>query len=245
MKRNILSKRSQKDRNAGGTMDKKIIACKMMKDELEHIFEVHGIDLPIFWKDDTLHANPEKLKAELQRQIDAIEEPSELLMAYGNCGNGLLGLKSGVHRLIIPRYADCISMLLHQREDLNTLRTNTYFVTRGWLNGEMGLEKEYDYSLKRYGEKRTQRIMDALYRHYQYLMMIETEAYDPEKEKKRVANIGKRLNMKPVYVSGDLSILEKLLLGDWTEEDFIIIEPGEMTVLDDFSGNVLDARQGM
>lgn len=109
----------------------------------------------------------------------------------------------------------------------------------------MGLEKEYDYSLKRYGEKRTQRIMDALYRHYQYLMMIETEAYDPEKEKKRVANIGKRLNMKPVYVSGDLSILEKLLLGDWTEEDFIIIEPGEMTVLDDFSGNVLDARQGM
>lgn len=225
-------------------MEKIIIACKMMKDELEHIFKVHEIDLPIFWKDDTLHANPEKLKAELQRQIDAIEEPSELLMVYGNCGNGLLGLKSGVHRLIIPRYADCISMLLHQREDLNTIRTNTYFVTRGWLNGEMGLEKEYDYSLKRYGEKRTKRIMEALYRHYHYLMMIETEAYDPETEKERVVNISQRLNLEPVYVPGDLNIMEKLLLGDWTEEDFIIKEPGEITNLDDFSDNVLSTRQG-
>ncbi len=225
-------------------MDKKIIACKMMKDELEYIFKVHEINLPIFWKDDTLHANPEKLKGALQEQIDTVKEPSELLMAYGNCGNGLLGLKSGIHRLIIPRYADCISILLHKREDMNTLRTNTYFVTRGWLNGEMGLEQEYAYTLKRYGEKRTKRIMDALYRHYRYLMMIETDAYDPEEEKKRVTKIGKRLNMELVFALGDLTILEKLVTGNWTEKDFIIVEPGGETVMEDFSGNVLDTRQG-
>ena len=59
-----------------------------------------------------LHRVPDKLTWAVQDAINSIETPSLVLLAYGMCGNGLKGIKSGQHTLVIPRTDDCIAILL-------------------------------------------------------------------------------------------------------------------------------------
>lgn len=120
---------------------RKLLACETIKDEVELIKEKCGVDIETVWMDNTLHAYPENLRDALQAEIDKAEpEAEELLFAYGNCGNGLVGLKSSSATMIIPKYGDCIDMFLSNLENLERVRTTTYFLTRGWLDGKQSLE---------------------------------------------------------------------------------------------------------
>lgn len=216
---------------------RKLLACETIKDEVELIKEKCGVNIETVWMDNTLHAYPENLRDALQAEIDRAEpETEELLFAYGNCGNGLVGLESRSATMIIPRYGDCIDMFLSNLENLERVRTTTYFLTRGWLDGKQSLEWEIDYNYKRFGEKRARKIMDMIYRHYEYLMLIDTGAYDLDQAKPRVDKIAETIKLEPVVKEGDISPIEKLLTGDWDGEHFCVIPPGRKTTYHDFDG---------
>ena len=50
-----------------------------------------------------LHTVPKKLKQTVQEQINAIKEPSLIILGYGLCGNGLHEIEAGAHTLVIPK----------------------------------------------------------------------------------------------------------------------------------------------
>ena len=51
-----------------------IIACEMLRDELELAMETTGISYPTIWMEKGLHDDPQKLRNSLQAQLDALPE---------------------------------------------------------------------------------------------------------------------------------------------------------------------------
>ncbi|WP_303869559.1 DUF1638 domain-containing protein [Acetobacterium wieringae] len=215
-------------------MKQLLIACETIKDEVELALKKNNVKLDTVWMSNLLHDSPERLKNALQEEIDkAEEEYDQLLFAYGNCGNGLLGLKSNTATLIIPRYGDCIDILLSEKDNLERIRTSTYFLTEGWLRGEKSLDKEFAHNKQKYGESRARKVMNIMFRNYENLMLIDTGAYSVDNSLPRVNEIGELIGLEVVVDQGSISPLEKLVTGQW-QEGFCIIPPGQMTTHNDF-----------
>ena len=217
-------------------MKRLLIACETIRDEVELALQRSGVEVDTVWMSNLLHDSPERLKNALQQEIDKVEaDYDQLLFAYGNCGNGLLGLKSEKATLIIPRYGDCIDILLSEKENLERIRTSTYFLTQGWLRGEKSLDKEFQHNLEKYGESRARRVMNIMFKNYQKLMLIDSGADPVADHLPRVNDIGQLIGLEVVVDQGSITPLEKLVTGQWTE-GFCIIPPGQFTTHDDFEG---------
>ena len=58
------------------------------------------------------------------------------MLAYGMCGNGLKGIRAGIHTLLMPRTEDCIAIFLGSNEAYRTEfleHPGTYYLTGGWF----------------------------------------------------------------------------------------------------------------
>ncbi len=217
-------------------MKRLLIVCETIRDEVELAMKKQGVEMETVWMPNNLHDSPERLRDALQVEINKAEGYyDELLFAYGNCGNGLLGLKSEKATIIIPRYGDCIDILLSEKANLERIRTNTYFLTQGWLRGDKSLDKEYEHNLKKYGEKRAKMVTNIMFKNYKNLMLIDTGAYDVKETLPRVNDIGKLIGLEVVISQGNISPLEKLVSGQWDDE-FCVVLPGRPTSKDDFDG---------
>lgn len=215
-------------------MKRLLIACETMRDEVELALDKQGVEMEILWMPNNLHDSPERLRDALQAEITKAEARVDtILFAYGNCGNGLLGLKSEKATLVIPQYGDCIDILLCEKDNLERIRTTTYFLTSGWLKGDKTLDVEYQHNLKKYGEKRAKMIMNMMFKHYKKLMLIDTGAYDIPSVLPRVNDIGALIGLEVVVSQGSISPLEKLVSGQW-EDKFCVIPPGRVTDYKDF-----------
>jgi hypothetical protein len=217
-------------------MKRLLIACETIRDEVEMAMKKQCVEIETVWMPNNLHDSPERLRVALQEEINKAEASyDELLFAYGNCGNGLLGLQSEKATIIIPRFGDCIDILLCEKCNLDRVRTNTYFLTEGWLRGDRSLDKEYEYNVKKYGEKRAKMVAGIMYKNYKNLMLIDTGAFDVEENLPRVHDIGKLIGLEVVVDQGSISPLEKLVSGQWNES-FCVVPPGRPTTKDDFDG---------
>lgn len=214
-------------------MNALIIACETLRDEIELIIRDRQITLPVLWLSNALHASPDALRAALQEAILAHQDYSHLLLAFGGCGGGLVGLTSPRSTLVIPRFEDCIAMLLCRYPDFHQRYANTFFLTKGWLSAESPILTDLTYQLERYGPQRSRRIMQILYQHYQYLMMIDTGAYTMASIQPVLDTFLDLTGLTPVCEKGDLTILIDLLTGRW-DDNFILVSPGKTTENADF-----------
>jgi hypothetical protein len=88
----------------------KIIACATVGEELPGLIPE---DMPRRILEFGLHLSPEKLNAALQEEIDRTEdEVDTILLGYGMCSRGMIGLHSRRFRLVIPKVDDCIALFL-------------------------------------------------------------------------------------------------------------------------------------
>ena len=205
-----------------------IIACKTISDELNLAVSETGVQYPVIWIESGLHNIPDNLKKRLQEELDKIADTELVLLAFGYCGNALLGLKANSFRIIIPRADDCITMMLGSRQKRKEIsdEMGTYFLTKGWLNGERNIWAEYQDAVNRFGREKADRIFAKMLHHYERLGIIETGAYKLDDILSNTEKIAKELKLTHEIIPGTLSMLKKLLTGPWNE-DFIIIEPGE------------------
>ena len=109
----------------------------------------HQLEIPVHWMGNSLHNAPDRLREALQEVLGSITDLDQVLLGYGNCGNGLVGIKCPGAAMVIPRFGDCIDMLLNDNSALDEIRSNTYFLTKGWLRGECPVTKDLNYQLKR------------------------------------------------------------------------------------------------
>ena len=129
--------------------------------------------------------------------------------------------------MVIPRVDDCITLLLGSRE--NRERCNrqggTYFVTKGWLEGEANIWKEYQAFLARHGPERTERIYQRMLAHYKFLGLIDTGAYDMSSLIPHVNEISAALKLELLILQGTDRYLKHFLSGPWNDDYFAVIPP--------------------
>ncbi|HZL04222.1 MAG TPA: DUF1638 domain-containing protein, partial [Coriobacteriia bacterium] len=97
-----------------------VIACATVIEEMSP-FLPSGVGRRTL--DFGLHTDPDRLRATLQATIAEVaasapagsEEPITIILGYGLCSQGVVGLRAEGCRLVIPRVDDCIALFLGSR----------------------------------------------------------------------------------------------------------------------------------
>ncbi len=195
------------------------------------------------------HVGSTKMAAELQGQIDAVKSADfdAILMVYGLCNNGIVGLTARDIPIIVPRAHDCITLLLGSKERYETefgKVPGTYYHSPGWLEHapadeddsmytQLGFTKSYAEMVEKYGEENAKYIMETMgnlgsYKEtYSRVVYIDTGVGPKEsliqQSRKAAEENGWNFELSP----GDRSLIRKMLAGDWDPEAFLVIKPGQ------------------
>ncbi len=204
-----------------------ILACNTIRDELEKAATETNCPYEVVWVESGLHLVTDSLRRRLQEELDKISGVNRVLLAFGFCGNAVVGLKSGDYQMVIPRVDDCITLLLGSKEgrDRCNRQGGTYFLTKGWLEGEANIWKEYQVVLARYGPKRTEQIYQMMLGHYKFLGLIDTGAYDMSSLIPQVNEMSAALKLELLILQGTDGYLRRLLTGPWSDDYFVVIPP--------------------
>jgi hypothetical protein len=154
-----------------------IITCRVLVSALERLLPADLAE-QVTVLDYGLHRVPVKLTDGVQEAIDAVETPSLIMLGYGLCGNGLRGIQSREHTLLIPRTDDCIAILLGSyRAYMRRFQAEpgTYYLTKGWLESGSDPLREYREYSARWDETTAMWLMDQQYSHYKRVALRRAE----------------------------------------------------------------------
>jgi hypothetical protein len=224
-----------------------VIACEVIARELRALAAVSPRVVDIVFLPKGLHdQETSKMRARLQEEIDGAdgEKYEMVVMGYGLCNNGTIGLRAGRVPLAIPRVHDCISFFFGSRERYRQYfdeHPGTYYETTGWsergtsdladsVMSQLGLSSSYGEYVEKYGKENADYITSVLggwrqnYRRLTYVRMPIPGLPDYTEDARAQAEAnGWELDV----VDGDVALIEAMARGPWDEERFCILEPGE------------------
>lgn len=224
-----------------------VVTCDVFQEELA----VFGGDAPpwraIEYLEMGLHDRPDELRIAVQQKVkllDQREEVDSIVLAYGLCGNGLVGVGAGRCQLILPKAHDCISILLGSAQRHQAVlkeEPHTYFYSPGWVRGRRvpGPDREQhlrDLYAERYSDD--EEMIDDLveadrstFDNYRCATYVDlTDNQPAEQYCQRCAD---SLGWSYRRLAGDASMLRDLLSGRWDAERFVTIPSGRKIGLDD------------
>ena len=212
-----------------------VLACNTIRAELLLAKQRTRSEYDIIWLESNLHNNIDKLRAEMQKGLDRLVGYDRVLMAFGFCGNSVIGLKTHSFELILPRIDDCISLLIgsiSKRAEISKGRQSIY-LTRGWLEHESSILSEYEYTVNKHGEESAKFVIDSMFGMYDTLSIIDTGAYNVESVMDSAEQISEKFGLEKKLVQGTTSYLEALLSGKWDEARFLIVPPNRAIQVED------------
>lgn len=214
-----------------------ILACKTLERELQVAMERQNCHDAIVWFESGLHNTPKKFKEALQMMIDQATDYDRILMAMSFCGNVVCGLRSGNATLVIPRAEDCISLVLGSAENRSSIPDagHTYFMTEGWLQGERNIWVEYQYAIKKYGQKTGEEIFQMMLGNYQALALIDSQVGDLTETEIEMEKIAKHLHLTYRKLNGTTSFLEALFEPILDPARFLVVAPHDVVALPSLS----------
>lgn len=212
-----------------------VIACNIMRDELLR-FEASGISFVFL--EQSLHRTPQKMKPIIQDEVDKAErqEWDYVILSYGLCSNGILGVKAKGHPMIIPRVHDCIALFLGSCEkylEEHRKEPGTYYLTKGWIEegkSPLGVYREYS---ERYGKETAEWVIREELKNYTRIALVDTGLRLSETHREHAVENARFLKLRFEEIKGSLEFFERMLHGVW-EKDFIVLKPGEEVTQDLF-----------
>ncbi|MGI6384736.1 MAG: DUF1638 domain-containing protein [bacterium] len=223
----------------------KVIACGVLARELYHLAAVARNIIDIQLLPQGLHNEPDKLRQRLQQRIDAVLEEGmdydAILLGYGLCSNGLAGITARNIPLIVPRGHDCITILLGSKEaykDYFDAHGGVYWYSPGWIErslppGKERYERTLQQYIERYGEDNALYLMETennWHKEYSLATYIDWEMPDSEEYKGYTRECAAYLGWGYDEFTGDEGLLQRLLNGDWNNDDFLTVPPESMIV---------------
>ena len=220
-----------------------VIACQVLKDLLLRLLPA-DLAGQVTIMDYGLHRVPNKLTFTVQDAINAVPEPSLIVLGYGLCGNGLNGIQAGQHTLLAPRVDDCITLLLGSVKaylrEFNAV-PGTYYLSKGWLESGSHPLIEYQEYQAKYGPEKAMWLMDQQYHHYERLVLVahsqqDLDTYRPSALE--VARFCERWGMRYEEILGSEDYVRRLVetAGNLEEAnaDFVVVPPGGVIRQDQF-----------
>jgi hypothetical protein len=221
----------------------KLIGCKVLMRELYGLAYTCDNVIDILWKKQELHNTPDILRQQVQSAIDAVESEEEpydaILLGYCLCSNGIVGLKSSKTPLVIPRGHDCVTLLLGSKERYKTIFDSfgggIYWYSPGWIEhtlmpGRQRYETIYREYEEKYGQDNAKYLMEMEqgwlneYKCAVYVDWAQQHRQDCEEYARSSADF---LNWEYRLETGDSRLMQDLLDGNWDEERFLIVQPGQ------------------
>ena len=210
----------------------------MIEDEINAAFGRFGIqDIEIWWQERGHHNDPDKLRDVVQAEIGKAEaDGADLIMlAYGLCGNGAVGWHTENATLVMPRFDDCVNMMLctGRRNRRNYLEAGHMYLTGGWSKDEGALLDMFESYLSRYGKRKADKLMKMMLDSYTSVTVIDTGCYEMEPVLAYADECAERFCLERRIVPGGNEVMQKLITGDW-DDDMIVIKPGQYVHEEDF-----------
>lgn len=244
----------------------KLIACEILYRELCAVVarSVNQVDLAFLPKGlhDIGRAGMNQRLQETLGQIDTSLYEG-VLLGYGLCSNGLVGLEAKAIPLVIPRAHDCITLFLGGKErylEYFQGHPGVYFKTTGWMErgegthqgnpdsiaNQSGMTTSYDDLVARYGEDNAQFLYEQLCdmtRNYTGLAYIEMGIEPDDRFERRAREEAASRGWKYQKLAGDLRLLQALVDGPWDEPRFLVVPPGHH-VAASFDERVIKSIEG-
>lgn len=198
--------------------------------------------------------------ARLQAAVDRVESSryGAVLLGYGLCNNGVVGLTARETQLVIPRAHDCITLFLGSKArylDYFQAHPGVFFETTGWLergesDGELsqlalgkklGITASFENLVSRYGEDNARYLQEELAKlgsHYRQVTFIEM-GVEPDlgfeaRAQERARSRGWMFEKLP----GDAGLIQRLVDGPWHPDEFLLVPPGQ-TIAADYDSGIL------
>jgi len=207
-----------------------VLACTVMERELSSLRN-DFTDIKFF--DYGLHRTPENMAVALQKEIDLIGPSSgyeRIVLGYGLCSNGIVGVKAREVPLVVPKVHDCISLFLgsveaYQCESVKC--PGTYYLTPGWIErGETPISK-YESYVRSYDEETAKWVLNEEMKHYTRVALINTSDYGATDEYRETARKNAEfLSVSYEEIMGSPTLLNQLIRGPWNVS-FVLLSAGE------------------
>jgi hypothetical protein len=231
-------------------MKLKAIVCQVFTREFEQVVARvgHSVDLEAIPMG--LHSLGVEMRPHLQERIDAADEAGydAILLGYALCGRGTEGLRAGKTQLVLPRAHDCIGILMGSRHSYQSYfedHPGVYYRSPGWVEFQtpdlklepafaaqkspMGENTTLAELVAKYGEENGQFLYEqfsSFRRNYSGLTYIasgvEGEKLLVEKARAEALEQGWKFEL----MDGSMTLLERLVNGDWSGDDFLVVPPG-------------------
>jgi hypothetical protein len=212
-----------------------VISCKVLEDLLGKRLPA---GVPAVWLDVQLHNSPKKLGAALQDEIDALTEPSFVIVGYGLCGNGLVGVKARQHTLVVPRTHDCVAIFLgsHQRYVQRFFASpNTYYLTKGWIDARDEPLADYQDYVKEFDEETADYLFEMKYKNYRKICLVGFSQQELDEYRERAAAVADFMDKRFGGVVleetlGSTALIETLVRTAAqprdSDDEFVVVKPG-------------------
>ena len=224
-----------------------IIACRVLTRELSYYAALSPHTVDITWLPQGLHDNPDRLRTMLQSAISGLEAdiegglmkhwPDAVVLGYGLCSNGVVGLRAGKIPLVIPRTDDCIALFLGSQTrylELFAQQPGTFWLNSGWMESAFlplpdYLEQRKAEYIQKYGEDNAAYLLGQ---DMQWIERYQACGYirSPRLESGPGPRAAKRLAQETGWdffsVDGSDRLLQAMVRSEWNEKEFLICPPG-------------------
>jgi hypothetical protein len=229
----------------------KLISCEVLYREMCAAVarSPHQVDLEFLPKG--LHdLGGPAMRARLQKAADRVDatQYEAVLLGYALCGNGVAGLVSRNLPLVIPRAHDCIALLMGGRDRYRIYFENhpgVFFRSTGWLERGQDLDQAA-LLIARYGEDNGRYLIEQFngyQRNYRKLAYIATGLEPDGSFERQAREEAARRGWQFEIIRGDLRLFERLVAGDWDENDFLVVPPG-WRVKPTYDGGIIE-KEGL
>jgi len=170
-----------------------------------------------------------------------------ILLGYGLCNHGLIGLAPRKTNLVIPRAHDCITLLLgdrHRYLDYFQRHGDTYFQSSGWIERGGDVEQlgadsiqvansigaTYEALVEKYGKENGAFLYEQLgnaTKHYRRLAFIEMGIEPDDRFQQQAKSHAEKHQWEFEVLQGDMSLIQQLIDGPWDQDKFLTVKPGQ------------------
>ncbi len=238
-----------------------LIGCMVFARDISYLIYNSKHTIHPIWLEQGLHDTPQRLNEMLQKKIDEIEAINDaktntppfdaIVLAYGLCSNGIIGLSSKKFPLIAPRCDDCMALFLGSQQkylDIFSTVKGIYWFNKPWCeNAFIPIKEKYDEMRERYieeyGEDNADFLMEtemSFTKNYENAYFIKSSIYNDSIERIKVSENAASFGWKYTEISGDNTFIEDLLNGNW-DDRFLVSKPNQK-IIAEYSGKKIDAQ---